>query len=110
MLPNPQANPPSGRPWPRIPQNIGYDPPLNAIAGWFSAACEVSSRYDGACGGQAEPGATSLVGRGWATPGTQRGLPERLRLFVAKGDPAGSPGLATASADRTRTANCPADS
>src|SRR5205807_5885325 len=33
----PRANPPSGRPWPRIPQNIGYDPPLNAIAGGFSA-------------------------------------------------------------------------
>src|SRR2546423_11471996 len=32
---DPKANPLSGRPWPRIPQNIGYDPPLNAIPDGF---------------------------------------------------------------------------
>src|SRR5256714_9022584 len=40
----PRRTQPSGRPWPRIPRNIGYDPPLNAIAGWFSAPCAPRAR------------------------------------------------------------------
>src|SRR5439155_3131645 len=62
---DPKASPACGRPWPRIPQNIGYDPPLNAIAGWFSAPCRFGSRYDGRVAEQAAPGATGPVGRRW---------------------------------------------
>src|SRR6184192_1552187 len=110
---DPRANPPSGRPWPRIPQNIGYDPPLNAIAGRSSAPCDLRYRYNGSFGPTGANLAQLALWEGDGGPRVhQRGLPERLRLFVTQGDPPGPGNEPTSrpSAARTRRASCRADS
>src|SRR3989440_998966 len=94
VIPGPQGGPALRPPWTRIPQNIGYDPPLNAIAGRFSAPCDLRSRYNGSFG---RTGANLAQLAHWEGDGgpriPQRGLPERLRIFVAQGEPAGEPGV-----------------